>query len=382
MRAAVPFPRAPDAARPQVSGPFSPYHPRPMQPANARPFIDLRSDTVTRPTAAMREAMMAAPLGDDVLGDEPTVQALEKKIAALLGKEAALYTPSGTMANQLAIRTVCEPGDEVLAHRDSHIIHYESGAPAALAGCMIAPLEGPRGLFEPSAVHAAVRPRDQHNPVSRMLVLENTHNKGGGTVWPREQFAACAAAARERGLHVHIDGARLFNACVATGCSAGDFARHADSVSVCFSKGLGAPVGSALAGSAALVARARRFRKMFGGAMRQSGLLAAACIHALDHHVARLADDHANARRLAGFVAEIKGLSLEGAPETVPTNMVFFTVDPSFGTAQDFCARLAAHGVAAIPMGPGRVRMVTHLDVAREDIDRAGAAIAAAAGAR
>jgi threonine aldolase len=284
------------------------------------------------------------------------------------------------MANQLAIRTVCEPGDEVLAHRDSHIIHYESGAPAALAGCMIAPLEGPRGLFEPSAVHAAVRPRDQHNPVSRMLVLENTHNKGGGTVWPREQFAACAAAGRERGLHVHIDGARLFNACVASGCGAAEFARHADSVSVCFSKGLGAPVGSALVGSAALVARARRFRKMFGGAMRQSGLLAAACIHALDHHVERLADDHANARRLARFIGEIRGLSLEGTADTVPTNMVFFTLDARLGGAQEFCARLAQHGVAAIGMGANRVRLVTHLDVGAADIDRAAEAIARAAG--
>ena len=341
--------------------------------------IDLRSDTVTRPTPAMREAMMAAPLGDDVLGDEPTVQALEAKVAALLGKEAALYVPSGTMANQLAIRSVCEPGDEILAHRDSHIIHYETGAPAALSGCMIAPLDGPRGLFEAADVHAAIRHRDQHNPVSRMLVLENTHNKGGGTVWPIAQFASCAAAGHERGLHVHIDGARLMNACVALGVAPTAFTREVDSVSICFSKGLGAPVGSALAGSAALIARARRFRKMFGGAMRQSGLLAAACIHALDHHVARLADDHAHARRLARLVAEIPGLSLEGTPDSIPTNMVFFTVAPALGSSQEFCARLARHGVAAIGMGASRVRLVTHLDVGAADIDRAGDAIARAA---
>jgi threonine aldolase len=342
--------------------------------------IDLRSDTVTRPTPAMKTAMMGAPLGDDVLGDEPTVQALEAKVAALLGKEAALYVPSGTMANQLAIRSACEPGDEIIAHKDSHIIHYETGAPAALAGCMICPLDGPRGLFEAAQVRAAIRPRDQHAPVSKMLVIENTHNKGGGTVWPLAQFEAVAAAGRECGLHVHIDGARLMNACVALGVAPTAFTAHADTVSICFSKGLGAPVGSALVGPRAFIARARRFRKMFGGAMRQSGLLAAAAIHALDHHLARLADDHANARRLAAIIAGIDGLSLEGTPESVPTNMVFFTVDARLGNAQDFCARLAEHGVAAIGMGPNRVRMVTHLDVSAADIDRAAAAIALAAG--
>lgn len=343
-------------------------------------MIDLRSDTVTRPTAAMRAAMMAAPLGDDVLGDEPTVQALEAKVAALLGKEAALYVPSGTMANQLAIRATCEPGDEIVAHRDSHVIHYETGGPAALSGCMIAPLDGAGGLFAPEQVRAAIRPRDQHAPVSRMLVVENTHNRGGGTVWPVARLGAVAAEGRACGLHVHVDGARLMNACVALGVAPTSFTAHVDSVSICFSKGLGAPVGSALAGSAALVARARRFRKMFGGAMRQSGLLAAGCIHALDHHVARLADDHANARRLAAHVARVPGLALEGTPETVPTNMVFFALDPRLGSAQEFCARLAARGVAAIGMGPARVRLVTHLDVSADDVDRAGEAIAAAAG--
>jgi threonine aldolase len=341
--------------------------------------IDLRSDTVTRPTAAMREAMMAAPLGDDVLGDEPTVQALEAKVATLLGKEAALFVPSGTMANQLAIRSACEPGDEIIAHRDSHIIHYETGGPAALSGCMISPLDGPGGLFDAAQVRAAIRPRDQHAPISRMLVIENTHNRGGGTVWPVDRFEAVAAAGRACGLHVHIDGARLMNACVALGVAPTAFTAHADSVSICFSKGLGAPVGSALAGSAATIARARRFRKMFGGAMRQSGLLAAAAIHALDHHVARLADDHANARRLAAIIDGTDGLVLEGTPATVPTNMVFFTVDARLGGSTAFCERLARHGVAAIGMGPGRVRMVTHLDASREDIERCAAAIAAAA---
>lgn len=346
------------------------------------PMIDLRSDTVTRPTSAMREAMMAAPLGDDVLGDEPTVQALEAKVAALLGKEAALFVPSGTMANQLAIRSVCEAGDEIIAHRDSHIIHYETGAPAALSGCMIAGLEGAGGLFDAKQVRDAMRPRDQHAPRSRMLILENTHNRGGGTVWPLAQSADVAASGRDCGLHVHIDGARLMNACVAVGCAPMAYTQHADSVSMCFSKALGAPVGSALAASAAVIARARRFRKMFGGAMRQSGLLAAAAIHALDHHVERLAEDHAHARQLAGTIANVPGLTLEGTPVRVATNMVFFAVQPQLGTAYSFCDRLRERGVAALSMGPSRVRMVLHLDVSSADVDRASVIIAEVAKAR
>lgn len=333
-------------------------------------MIDLRSDTVTRPTPGMRAAMMAAPIGDDVLGDDPTVKLLEERVADLLGFEAALYVPSGTMGNQLAIRSVCEPGDEIIAHGESHIIHYETGAPAALSGCMVRPLPGARGQFDAAAVAVAVRIPDVHNPRSRMLVLENTHNRGGGSVWPPSLFAEACSEGRRRGLHVHLDGARLMNAAVAAGVAARDYTRHCDSCSLCFSKGLGAPVGSVLAGSRDVVRRAYRFRKQFGGGMRQSGILAAACIYALDHHVERLAEDHANAKRLAAGLASLPGVRLEHPPEATPSNMVFLHLDPARGGAEEFCAELAKRGVAMIDMDPTRVRAVTHLDVTAEDIER------------
>ena len=339
------------------------------------PPLDLRSDTVTRPTAAMRDAMMSAPLGDDVLGDEPTVQRLEQLVARRLGKDAALFTPSGTMANQLAIRCHCEAGDEVIAHGESHIIHYETGAPAAIAGCMVRPVSGPRGLFDADAVHAAVRHADIHSPRSRLVVAENTHNRGGGSVWPLHQFERVADAARHHGLAVHVDGARLWNACVAAGYSAAAFVAASDTVSVCFSKGLGAPVGSALAGPRALIDRARRFRKMLGGGMRQSGLLAAAAIYALDHHVERLRDDHSAARALAVALAGMEGIAVDPAPDAVETNMVFFTIAPHMGDARTFCDRLAAEGVHLIAMGPSRVRAVLHLDAGPDAPARAAAAV-------
>lgn len=318
---------------------------------------------------------MAAPLGDDVLGDEPTVQRLEAEVSKLLGHEAALYVPSGTMSNQLAIRCACEPGDEVIAHRDSHIIHYETGGPAALSGCMIMPLDGPGGLFEAQQVRAAIRHRDIHAPRSRMLVLENTHNRGGGTVWPVEQFRDCCAEGKACGLHVHLDGARLMNAAVALGVPATEFTRHVDTLSICFSKGLGAPVGSALVGPKEFIHRARRFRKQFGGGMRQSGLLAAACLHALEHHVGRLADDHANAKRLARGLADVRGLTLQVPAERTPSNMVFFFVDQSRGTAQWLCDGLRERGILMIPMDPQRVRAVLHLDVTSAQVDEAIAAV-------
>jgi len=332
-------------------------------------IVDLRSDTVTRPTPAMREAMARAEVGDDVFGDDPTVNRLQERVADLLGKEAAIFMPSGTMANQTAIRAHTEPGDEIIAHPDSHIYNYESGAPFALSGCSIRLVDGPRGMFDAPDVRAAVRPGDPHYPRSRLICIENTHNRGGGSIWPIDRIARIHAVARELGLRMHLDGARLMNACVATGHKPVEYARYFDTVSTCFSKGLGAPVGSAVAGTKELIARVHRFRKMFGGGMRQAGILAAAALYALDHHVERLAEDHANAKRLAMALAEMPGVRID--PSQVVTNILYFDVDPSFGTARDLSQRLRAEGVWMNATGPQRIRAVTHLDVDAAAIDRA-----------
>lgn len=340
--------------------------------------IDLRSDTVTRPTPAMRAAMAAAEVGDDVLGDDPTVIRLQERIAEIMGKPAACYVPSGSMANQTAIRAQTEPGDEVIAHRDSHIIHYETGAPAALSGCMIRPLDGPAGLFDAADVEAAVRPNNAHSPWSALVVVENTHNRGGGSVWPMERIERVARMARKHNLRLHLDGARIWNACAATGHQPADYARHFDTVSCCFSKGLGAPVGSAVCGSVETIARVHRFRKMFGGAMRQAGVLAAAALYAIENHRQRLGEDHANAALLAEGLGDIPGVSV---PLRVETNMVFFDVEPRIGTAAQVCERLKARGVWMLPTGPQRVRAVCHLDVSRDMIVQAIRAVGEACGA-
>lgn len=331
--------------------------------------VDLRSDTVTRPSPGMRAAIAAAEVGDDVFGDDPTVNRLHERAATLLGQEAALFVPSGTMANQIAIRSVCEAGDELIADDSVHSYNFEGGGTAALAGVSCRLIRGPRGIFGGADVTALVRPNDVHFPQSRLVIIENTSNRGGGTVWPLETVADVRAAANRHGLHVHMDGARLMNACVAAGCRPTDYTRHVHSVSMCFSKGLGAPIGSILAGPQPFITRARRFRKMFGGAMRQAGLLAAAALYALDHNVERLAEDHANARRLAEALATLPGLQLD--PTTVATNIVIFQVDPRLGTPADFVARLRQHAVWVVPIGPRQVRAVTHLDVSASQIDAA-----------
>ncbi|MFO0839303.1 MAG: GntG family PLP-dependent aldolase [Phycisphaerae bacterium] len=332
-------------------------------------IVDLRSDTVTRPSADMRQAIAQAEVGDDVLGDDPSVLRLQERAADLLGKSAALYVPSGSMANQVAIRAATEPGDEIIADATTHSYNYETAGPAALSGCSMKLIESRRGIFRAADVEANLRPTNSHFPRSRMVIIENTNNRGGGAVWPLETVAEVSAAAHAHGLHVHMDGARLMNACTTRGCKPIDYTRHADSVSMCFSKGLGAPVGSIVAGSKPFNERCHRFRKMFGGGMRQSGLLAAAAIYALDNNIPRLADDHANARRLAEAIARLPGIQLNVAE--VESNIVIFEVDPSFGTAQQFADRLHERGVWVFATGPTKVRAVTHLDVSREQIDRA-----------
>lgn len=336
-------------------------------------IVDLRSDTVTRPTAAMRRAIAEAEVGDDVFGDDPTINRLQGRVAELLGKEAAIFVPSGSMANQTAIRAQTEPGDEIIAHADSHIYHYEAGAPAALSGCSLRLLSGERGLFDAAAVRAAVRPPDSHYPRSRLIVVENTHNRGGGSIWSVEEIQRIREVAGEFGLRMHLDGARLMNACVARGLRPTDYAVHFDTVSMCFSKGLGAPVGSAVAGSREIIARVHRFRKMFGGGMRQAGILAAAALYALDHHVERLAEDHANARRLAEALSHMAGLSTD--PADTETNIVYFDVEPRLGTGKALCDALRERGVWMLSVAPQRVRAVTHLDVDAAGIERAIAVI-------
>jgi len=344
----------------------------------AEPVVDLRSDTVTRPTEAMREALAAAVVGDDVFDDDPTVHALQDRVAALLGKERALFVPSGTMGNQLAVRSLTSHGDEVLLERECHIFNYEAGAAAALSGVQLHPLTGVRGELDPQTVTAAVRRDDVHHPPSRLLCLENTHNRAGGAIVPLEKLARTVAAARERGLAVHLDGARLWNAAVATGVPLARWAAPFDTVMMCFSKGLGAPVGSILAGERAVLARAYRFRKMFGGGMRQAGILAAACLHALDHHVERLAEDHRRARRLAALAAVSPGLSAD--PDGVETNIVLIQVEDPSRDALSVVAALAERGIRVVPFGPRTVRAVTHLDIDDAAIERAGAALASLAG--
>ena len=345
----------------------------------AEPAVDLRSDTVTRPTPEMRQAIAGALVGDDVFDDDPTVHQLQDRVAALCGKERALFVPSGTMGNQLAIRSQTVPGDEVFLERDCHIFNYEAGAAATLSGVQLQPLPGTRGALDPAAVTAAVRSDDVHNPVSRLLCLENTHNRAGGAIVPLEPLARAAAAARERGLAVHLDGARLWHAVVATGIPLALWAAPFDTVMMCFSKGLGAPVGSILVGDAEVIARARRARKMFGGGMRQVGILAAACLHALDHHVTRLAEDHRRARALAERAARVPGLSVDLA--ATETNIVMIQVEDPAWDARSVVQALEAWGVRTSAFGPRMVRAVTHLDVDDRGIERAGAALEALAGA-
>lgn len=335
--------------------------------------MDLFSDTVSRPTEGMRRAMARAEVGDEQRLEDPTVNLLQERVAELLGAEAALYLPSGTMCNASALAVHCRPGDEIIADRTAHPVNAESGGAAALSGAMVRTLDGDRGVYTADQVREAIRPPWRLAPRSRVLSVENTTNYGGGRCWPIERVREVTAVAKEHGLATHMDGARLLNAVTATGTPAAEYAEHFDSAWIDFSKGLGAPVGAVLAGSRDFIEEAWVWKQRLGGAMRQAGIIAAACVYALDHHVARLADDHANARVLAEGVAELPGVALD--PSTVETNIVVFELEGM--PVETFAdALLEEHGVRVSTLGPTTVRAVTHLDVDREGVE------AAVAGAR
>ncbi len=337
--------------------------------------VNLLSDTQTKPTPEMRAAIAAAEVGDEQRGEDPTVNALQERVAELLGQPAALFLPSGTMCNAIAFQLHLRPGDELLLHASAHPVGFEAGGPAALAGAMIRTLAGDGGMFDADAVRDAIRPvGDRHAPRTRCVSVEQTTNLGGGRVWPREQVVDVLAAAAEQGLHTHLDGARLLNAVVASGVPAAEWAGGFDTAWIDFSKGLGAPVGAALAGSIELIEEAFRLKHRLGGAMRQAGIVAAAGLYALEHHVERLADDHARARRLAEGLAELPGVG--AGPATVDTNIVVFDAPD----APAFSAALARRGVRIGAIGPTRLRAVTHLDVDDDGIDRALAAAREAVG--
>ncbi|MBD3883086.1 aminotransferase class I/II-fold pyridoxal phosphate-dependent enzyme [Phormidium tenue FACHB-886] len=333
-------------------------------------MIDLRSDTITQPTSEMREAMAFAAVGDDVFGDDPTVNALEAYVADLLGKEAAVYMPSGTMTNQIALRLHTEPGDEVVLESEAHIYYYEGGAPAALSGVSCRLVQGRRGVFGAEDLRGVLRPIDPHFPRTRLVCLENTHNRSGGRIFPLQEIKAIEQVCREHSLRLHLDGARFWNACLATGISEADYAAPFDTVSVCFSKGLGAPVGSALAGSAEMMQRARRFRKMFGGGMRQAGIIAAGALYAVKYQRERLSEDHENAKMLAEGLSQISKIEIN--PEDVQTNIVVFhTKIP----AQQLVDGLLKEGIAVLAVGPHSIRAVTNLMVSRSQIEQIPGAV-------
>lgn len=331
--------------------------------------IDLRSDTVTAPTPGMREAMAVAAVGDDQFGEDPTVNSLQDRVASILGRPAALWVPTGTMANQIALRVMTRPGDDVIVSHESHAVWHETGAGAANAGVQFTGI-GEGGTFTRDQFLAARKPRNHLlYPPTSLVEVENTHNRAGGVVFPHDEAARIGQAAREHGVGTYLDGARLWNAAVASGREPAELAAPFDLVSVAFSKGLGAPAGSVLAGSRDLIARATRYRRMLGGAMRQVGIFAAAGHYALDHHLNRLAEDHANARRIAEALAASRRVQLD--PTEVRTNIVVFGLAPGAPDAATVVAQARARGVLVIAFGPRTVRAVTHLDVATADCDRA-----------
>lgn len=332
-------------------------------------MIDLRSDTITRPTDAMREAMASAPVGDDVFGEDPTINELQDKVADLFGKEEALYVPSGTMANQVSLAAHTVPGDEVICEHGCHIFNYEGGSPAMLSGIQLSPIQGEHGILTAKQVEAAIRSDDVHHAVTKVVALENTHNRAGGVIQPLEVIREISHMARSQNLKMHLDGARLMNAVVASGISASEYGQYFDSMTLCFSKGLGAPVGSIVTGDRDFIRRAHRYRKAFGGGMRQAGIIAAGALYAINNHIERLANDHANARVLANGLADIPGIAVD--LEWVHTNIVVFDVDETGMDAAEFCRQLAGKEVHMLSISKKRVRAVTNLTVSEDDVNQA-----------
>ncbi len=331
--------------------------------------IDLRSDTVTKPSPAMREAIASCEVGDDVIDIDPTVEALQDYTAELLGKEAALFMPSGSMTNQIAVRVHCKPGDEFICESGCHIYNYEQAAFAQLSGVVAKTVEGDQSVLHVDQLKGLIRPRNEHLVVTKLVCLENTHNRGGGRMQPYENVAAITDWARENDLRTHLDGARLFNAVAASGIDAKTWANHFDTVSVCFSKGIGAPVGSALVGPKEMILEARRHRKLFGGGMRQAGVIAAGALFGMQHNRERLTEDHNNAQVLAAAVEAAQGLYMR--QDTVDTNIVIFGVESSLCTPAEFAGALEDRGVRCLAIGHHDVRMVTHLDVTAEEAKQA-----------
>ena len=334
-------------------------------------MIDLRSDTCSQPTEAMREAMARAAVGDDVYGDDPTVKELEAEVAAILGVEDAVYLPTGTMSNQIAVRTHCTAGDEVIAHETAHIIQNEGGGVGALTGALVLGVRGDRGQFDADTVRQSLRERRRNIPTQRLVAVEQTANSGGGTVWPLAKLNGVLETAHEHGLATHMDGARLMNAVIASGVSARDMVAHCDSVWVDFTKGLGAPLGAVLCGSDEFIDTAWRWKQRLGGSLRQAGVCAAACIYALDHNIERLADDHANARALAQGLAQIPGITVE----TPETNLVFFDTTGTGLSADQLAQRVRREGITLSTAGHYRARACTHLDIDHTGVELALQAI-------
>ncbi len=331
-------------------------------------MIDLRSDTVTRPGPEMLEAMVQAKVGDDVFGEDPTVQELESEVATLLGKEAGVFVPSGTMCNQMAVRIHTRPGDEAILEADAHIRHYEGGAAAGLSGVQLYTISAPRGILTPELVESGIRAGHEWDPLTKLVCLENTHNRAGGTVYPLDIINAIGGVAKDHDLRFHLDGARLWNACAATGISEATYAEAFDTVSVCLSKGLGAPIGSVLVGSKKMIHEARRARKAFGGGMRQVGVIAAAGLYAVRNHRTSLVQDHEKAAVLARGLSSFSAVNLD--PADVETNIVMFDINDG-RSALEVLASLNESGVQMVPFGPVRIRATTHRDVSVSDIQEA-----------